>query len=143
VADGRLTVDGFREASEVVSAHLDTAAAWAVFPDVEDTREACSHRGTLFQPGAPSRPAALTCSVRPNAPAGATYHLLVVLEGPEVLERLAERGLELDGVPHLAPHDDHDPPAASERVWVVTSERGNLLFDAWAPRQTLELVEAE
>jgi len=142
-AHGRLTVDGFRDASELVSTRLEAAAAWAVFPDVEDTRKACSHEGLLFQPGAPPRPTVLRCSVRPTAPAGAAYHLLVVLDDPAALTRLEEEGLELDLVPHLSPHDGFDPPPASEKIWVVTSERTGLLFDAWAPRQRLELIERD
>ena len=138
-ANGRLTVEGFREASEVVSARLETALAWAVFPDVEDASEVCTHAGMLFQAGAPPRPVVLTCTVRPSAPAGAAYHLLVVLEEPEVLARLARDGLELGDVPHLTTHDEQPPPASGP-VWVVTSQRATLLFDTWAPRQRLALA---
>ena len=69
-ANGRLTVEGFREASEVVSARLETALAWAVFPDVEDTAEECVHEGRLFRSGAAPRPVRLRCAAGPAAPAG-------------------------------------------------------------------------
>ncbi len=142
-AHGRLTVDGFREASAAVATRLETAAAWVVFPDVEDSGATCAHAGTLFRPGARPRAATLTCAVRPTAPAGAAYHMLVVLADPADVERLVQGALELGDAPRLTPHDDHGPPPDSETVWVVTSQRGSLLFDAWPALQRITLVDPE
>lgn len=142
-AHARLTVAGFREASPFVAARLDAAVAWAVFPDVEDASEACAHAGTLFRPDAPPRAARLRCGARPPAPAGTAYHVVVILEDPADLERLAAGALDLADAPHLAPHDDHPPPAGDATRWVVTSERAGLLFRGWSPRHTLELVRDE
>jgi hypothetical protein len=139
----RLTLEGFREASPFVAQRLDSAVAWAVFPDVEDALEECVHPGRLHQPGAPARAVVLRCSMRPTAPAGAAYHVLVILEDPADLERLGEEGLDLSDAPHLAPHDDHEPPGSTAKRWVVTSALGGLLFDPWSPRRTLELAGGE
>jgi hypothetical protein len=135
----RVTLEGFRDASPFVAGLLDDAVAWAVFPDVEDTIDECTHDGRLYRPDAPARPAILRCSVRPTAPAGVAYHVLVILEDPADLERLAEEGLDLSAAPHLRPHDDHGPPAETATRWIVTSTLGGLLFDTWSPRWTLEL----
>lgn len=141
-AHASLTADGFREASAEVAARLDDAAGWAVFPDVEDASEGCAHEGRLYRSGAPPIPVVLRCSSRPAAPAGVTYHALVILDDSVDLARLTQGALDLEGVPHVAPHDDHEPLPQSARL-IVTSVRGGLLFDARPQPQRLELAIKE
>lgn len=142
-AHGRLTVEGFREASPFVASRLDRALAWAVFPDVEDTSEQCAHIGRLFRLGSTALPVVLRCSSRPIAPAGTSYHILVILEDPVDLARLFEGELELAEARPLTLQDDHDPPDQTPTLWAVTSVRGGVLFQPWSPLQTLALLEPE
>lgn len=142
-AHARLTLAGFREASPLVAQRLDVAAGWAVFADVEDTREACAHEGVWFGRDGASRSALLRCATRPSAPAGAAYHLLVLLaDEADVAGLMRGEALDLEGARHFTTADEDPDPAPATR-WVVTSERGGLLFGAWDARQTLELVAAE
>jgi hypothetical protein len=156
-----LVAEGFREASPALAERLGRAAAWAVFPDVEDEQgrgsdgmHECLHPGFLFEdpagggvdggdPGAVApadpRPARLRCTEPPVAPAGVAYHLLVVINTPDELARLDRGGLELSGVPHRSPHDGDGPLPGFGGVWVVTSVRGGLFFDARDGHQVLEL----
>lgn len=139
VAHARLTVEGFSDANAAIAARLESAGAWAVFPDVEDAAAPCLHSGTLFRRGQPPHPVTLRCSARPAAPAGAAYHTLVVIEDAAVLARLEREGLELAGYAHVEASAAALPEVAAG-VWIVTSERGSLLFAPWAAQQRLEIA---
>ncbi|MFT5051051.1 MAG: hypothetical protein ACI8QZ_002458 [Chlamydiales bacterium] len=143
VAHARLTEHGFREASAGVAARLDAAAAWAVFPNIEDTSADCAHRGSLFRPDAPPVAAVLRCTGAPTAPAGSTYHLLIILDDPADVESLREMALDLSDADHFSPHDTQEALRQSARRMVVTSKRESLLFATWPLRQTLELAKAD
>lgn len=139
----RVTVEGFREASPVVAASLDEAAAWAVFPMVEDVDRECVHEGLLFGPNALTSDVVLRCSMPPSAPAGVSYHALVILGDASDLVRLSEGPLDLTNAPHVEPHDADVHALEPATRLVVTSERGGVLFDSAPLRQALELTPKE
>lgn len=138
----RLTVEGFREAVPHAAERLDTACAWAVFPEVEDSAADCEHAGLLFTRAAAPRPVVLRCAAAPGTPGGVSYHLLVILGDEGQLSALERGPLALEGAPHLAPHDAQELPEAEAALVVVTSQRGGVLFAAEPLRQTLELRAA-
>jgi len=136
----RLTLEGFREASPHVAERLDAAIAWAVFPEVEDSRADCDHAGLVFHRRGPPRPARLRCAAAPGTPGGLSYHTLVIFGDTADVDALERGSLGLQDAPHCSPHDAPALPDAGASLLVVTSERGGVLFDAQPLRQTLELV---
>ena len=143
-AHARHTGESFRELSPLVAEQLDGAAAWAVFPRVEDVGAGCAHGGFLFSPTGDARPIVLRCDSSPTAgPAGVTYHLLVILADPRDLELLRTEGIDLDETVYSSPLDDPSLPAEPSGRWAVTTSRGGLLFPARSLRQRIELGPQE
>lgn len=134
-----LTIQGFTESNPLVAARLQTAAAWAVFSDVEDSLEPSIHEGTLFQRGKPPRRAHLSSTTEPPAPAGAAYHLLVVIEHPGELQKLTAEGLDLNAIHHAAATATNAPPNHPSSTWTITSQRSSLLFPHPPTHQQLTL----
>ena len=140
VERARDVIAGFEEANPAVAELLDRAAAWAVFSDAEDLAHGCSHAGLLFTRDGGTRPCRLRCETRPNAPAGVTSHMLVILLEGSDLEQLARRELELEDAAWLSPPATPvgDPDRATR--WIVATSRVSALHATAPPIQVLELV---
>ena len=138
-AHSRLIVDGFREANASIATSLPSASAWAVFPDIEDSEEACAHEGRLFVRDKSPQPIVLQCASRPTAPAGVTYHALVILFDPSDVEALSTARLDLSTAPHFSIDDEFSVAGGSPSRLHVTSDRGTLLFAARPLQQSLSM----
>ncbi|MFT5735647.1 MAG: hypothetical protein ACJA2W_000977 [Planctomycetota bacterium] len=126
VHEAMAVVAGFHDASPAVAEHLESAAAWAVFPNAVPAGPAAARAGLLFTPDHRSVPVELRSTS--SAPVSATRHVLVVFSSEEDLKLLEFGPLVLDEAAHLSSHDNHDVAGEDARIWVVTSAVSGLLF---------------
>jgi hypothetical protein len=141
VVRAQRTVDGFREASAWADELLGGAAAWAVFPGVEELGDTWTTEGFLFVPGAPPREVRLHASTSaPTAPARRCYHALVVIGDPSELARLESGALDLAEAHEVALDAGREDVPAGARACVVTTARIGLLFPPPTVKRVLELA---
>ncbi|MHC4894945.1 MAG: hypothetical protein ACYTFV_16695 [Planctomycetota bacterium] len=137
VDHARFVASGFEEALPGLSERLNEVAAYAVFADVEDSGRAFEHEGWLFPEGAAPSPIGLGSNRPPSAPAGDSFHLLVLFGTEASIPQVGEADVDLASARHVDLRGDLDGIPRGEALVVITSAQGGLLFDSQAGRHRL------